>query len=176
MANLTVEGYPKGLLGFPTFFTFVRTDRASLHAVMLMAVLHYQNVNGVKSHNIDLLQLRGWAISEINSAIENRARAISDQLITAVAMIAAYESISRDKKAYQTHMTGLRNMVTLRGGLQSLGLDGLLESILLWVASNAAHFAGSGVYFDKKDFPASSKHPKPNPKRFAGVSPRASAS
>ena len=161
----------KGLLR-TRFFPFCLTDPAPLHAVMLMAASHYGNVRGSRSHTIDILQLRGMAIREINGALEDPQRATSDQLIAAVAKMASYEALFGDRKIFNTHMTGLLRMVSLRGGLPALGLDGLLERILLWIDSNAAHITGSHIYFDKAAFPSTANHPRPDPHRFAGGLPR----
>lgn len=161
----------KGLLR-TVFFPFVLTDPAPLHAVMLMAASHYGNVRGSRSHTIDILQLRGMAIREINGALEDEVRATSDQMIAAVAKMACYEALFGDQNIFNTHMTGLLRMVSLRGGLPALGLDGLLERILLWIDSNAAHITGSHIYFDKAAFPSSVRHPRPDPHRFSGGLPR----
>lgn len=165
----------KGLLR-TRFFPFILTDRASLHAVMLMAASHYTNVKGPRSHSIDLLQLRGMAIREINDALEDPQRATSDQLIAAVAKMASYEALFGDQQIFNTHMTGLLRMVSLRGGLPALGLGGLLERILLWIDANASHITGAKIYFDSAAFPASARHPRPDPQRFAGGLPSQTAS
>lgn len=153
------------------FFPFVLTDKATLHTVMLMAASHYSNAKGSRSQTIDLLQLRGMAIREINSALENPARAVSDQLIAAVAKMASYEALFGDRQIYNTHMTGLIRMVSMRGGLPALGLNGLLERIILWIDSNCAHITGGQVYFDKSAFPSRIMHPRPDPQRFCGGVP-----
>lgn len=146
------------------------TDPAPMHAVMLMAASHYNRVRGSRTYTINLLQLRGMAISEINAALEDSGRATSDQLIAAVAKMACYECLFGDQNIFNTHMTGLMRMVSLRGGLPALGLDGLLERILLWIDSNATHILGRQIYFDKAAFPTTAVHPRPDPRRFAGVS------
>ena len=130
------------------FFPFIMTDPAPLHAVMLMAASNHDHIRGSRSHTIDLLQLRGMAIREINRALEDPVRATSDQLVAAVAQMACYEALFGDRDIFNTHMTGLLRMVTLRGGLPRLGLDGLLERILLWIDANAAHITGCRIYFD----------------------------
>ena len=150
------------------FFPFVMTDPAPFHAVMLIAASHYGKVRGSQSHGIDLLQLRGMAIREINGALEDQARGTSDQLIAAVAQMASYEALFGDEDIYNTHMTGLLRMVSLRGGLPALGLDGLLERMVLWIDINAAHITGSHIYFDRTAFPSTVRHPKPDPRRFTG--------
>lgn len=152
------------------FFPFILTDPASVHAVMLIAASHYGRIRGSKSHTIDLLQLRGMAISEINRALAEEGRGTSDQLIAAVAKMASYEALFGDRSICNTHMQGLTRMVSLRGGLPALGLDGLLERLILWIDSNTSHITGNRLYFDKSAFPPSSAlvtHPQPDPTRFA---------
>lgn len=146
------------------------TDPASMHAVVLMAASHFGNQRGSQSHTVNTLQLRGMAFREINRALEDSSRATSDQLIAAVAKMASYEALFGDAEVFHMHTAGLRQMVTLRGGLQALGLDGLLARILLWIDSNAAHITSSQVIFDKATFPSSVQHPIPDPQRFTGRS------
>lgn len=153
------------------FFPFIMTDPALLHAVMLMAASHYTSAYGSRSHPIDLLQLRGMAIREINQSLADPVRGTCDQLIAAVANMASHEALFGDRRVFHTHMTGLLRMVSLRGGLHNLGLRGLLERILLWVDANASHITGSHIYFDRHAFPTTAVHPRPNPTRFAGGLP-----
>lgn len=154
------------------FFPFCLTDPAPLHAVVLVAACQYGHIIGPRSHAIDCLQLRDMAISEINGALKEGSRATSDQLIVAVANMAAYEAVFGDRTIFNTHMTGLLRMVSLRGGLPALGLDGLLERFLLWIDSNASHITRSNPYFDRQTFPSRAQHPRPDPQRFAGGVPR----
>lgn len=158
------------------FIPFCRTDRAPLHAVVLMAASHYRNAHGAQSHTIDILQVREMAMAEVNNALQDSVRSISDQIIAAVAQLACYEALFGDRNIFNMHMTGVTRMVSLRGGLSALGVDGLLERILLWVDSNTAHITGSRVYFDRTLFPSNVDHPRPDPRRFAGRSPQHSPS
>ncbi|KAK5108255.1 hypothetical protein LTR62_008639 [Meristemomyces frigidus] len=148
------------------FFPFVMTDPAPLHAVMLVAATRYGNLLGPRSHAIDLLQLRGMAIREINHALQDDARATTDQTIAAVAMMGCYEVLFGDSRVFNTHMTGLLRIVSLRRGLPQLGLDGLLERVLLWIDSNGSHLIGTRMYFDRAAFPTAALHPRPDPMRF----------
>ncbi|TKA25889.1 hypothetical protein B0A50_05644 [Salinomyces thailandicus] len=148
------------------FYPFITTDAATLHAVILVAASRYTRLHGPHSHAIELLQLRGMAIREINSALEDPKRGTSDQLITAVAKMASYEALFGDRSVCHTHMTGLLRMVTLRGGLPQLGVDGLLERLLLWIDANATAIMGREIYFDKDAFPTSAVHPAPNPRKY----------
>ncbi|KAK5164082.1 uncharacterized protein LTR77_010173 [Saxophila tyrrhenica] len=154
------------------FLPLCLTDPAPLHAFVLMAASHYGNANGPQSHNIDIQHLRSMAMSEVNGALQHRSRSLSDQMIAAVTMLASYEALSGNHDIFRTHMTGLRQMVGMRGGLPALGVDGILERALLWVDANAAHITGSRIYFDNNTFPSSVEHPRPHPRRFSGGSPR----
>lgn len=152
-----------------TFLNIVLTDRASLHALMLVAGAHYNNARPQHPHAIDLLQLRGMAIQEINRAMmEHRpgGRATSDQLIAAVGKMATYELLFGQREIFHTHMTGLQRMISLRGGLNALGDDGLLESIMLWIDSNATNITGLPLYFPPAAFSSSIGHPPPDRRLF----------
>jgi hypothetical protein len=162
----------KGLLR-SKFFPFCLTDAAPLHAIMLMAAAYFGSVQGAQSHTIDIMQLRMMAIKEINKALEDPTRrGTSDQVISAVAQMACYEALFGDRDTFIMHMKGLLRMVSLRGGLHALGLDGLLERMLLWIDSNTSYLMGSHIYFDKASFPSNVNHPSPDPQRFAGGLPR----
>jgi hypothetical protein len=147
-------------------FPVLLTDTASVHAVLLLATTMYGHTHGAVSHRIDLLQLRGMAIREINRALEDATRATTDQIIAAVGLMACYEVLFGDQDIFNTHMTGLLRLVTLRGGLPRLGLNGLLERVLLYIDANATQLIRQRVYFDPDAFPATARHPVPDLQRF----------
>lgn len=150
-------------------FGLAFTDHATLHALMLVAAAHYSKLRGQGSHNINMLQLRGMAIQEVNRAMMDhgpRGRATSDRMIAAVAKMATFELLFGQREIFHTHMTGLQRMVSLRGGLQALGLNGMLERMLLWIDTNAAEITGSGLYFPPAAFKSSSGHPRADRRLF----------
>ena len=143
------------------FMPVVLSDPAPLHALMLTAAAHYSKLQGPQSHNINLLQLKGMAIQEINRALTDHrsgGRSISDQLIIAVAKMATFELLFGHQETFHTHMTGLQRMVSLRGGLPALGCNGMLERSLLWLDANAAHIRGV-LYFPPGSYSSTSGHP-----------------
>jgi hypothetical protein len=152
------------------FMGLVFTDPAPLHAVMLLASAHLAKVRGAHSHTIDMLQLRGMAIQEVNRAMMDQrpggGRATSDAMIAAVGKIATFELLFGQKDTFHTHMTGLQRMVSLRGGLQELGLNGMLERILLWIDANAAEITGTPLYFPPAAFASSTAHPPADRRLF----------
>lgn len=151
------------------FMSLAFTDSASLHALMLNAAAHYAKLRGTKAHGIDILQLRGMAIEEVNRALMDQRfaeRATSDHLILAVGKMATYELLFGHRNIFHTHMTGLQRMVGIRGGLQALGMNGLLERSLLWIDSNAAEITSGSLYFPPTVFPSTAGHPRPDRRLF----------
>lgn len=61
-------------------------------------------------------------------------------------------------------------MLKLRGGLSTLGLNGLLERMLVWIDLNAAHLTGTKVILGTEDFPTEVHFAAPDPYHFAGIS------
>lgn len=159
----------KGLLR-RCWFPLAMTEAATMYAVLLMAASHFAVVNPAQGALIDLLALKARALSEINAALAHPRRAVSDALIGAVAKMAAYEAIFGDSDVFAAHMRGLQMMLKMRGGLGSLGLDGLLERMLVWIDLNAAHLTGKAVALGGMEMPTTVVFAAPDPYHFAGIS------
>lgn len=150
---------------------FLLSDVTLLHSVMLLSASHCSSVRGSDAHSIDIITLRGMAIRSINDSLHDSAKAQGDELIAAVLNMASYEATFGDRETYAMHMHGLRKLVELKGGLSSLGLDGLLERMLLWVDSNASFNNGFDVFFPEGLFPSDSPQHLHSPHTFGGRRP-----
>lgn len=159
----------KGLLR-RIWFPLAMTEAATMYAVLLMAASHFAVVNPQQGALIDLLALKARALSEINAALTNPERAITDAMIGAVAKMAAYEAIFGDSEVFAAHMRGLQMMLKMRGGLSTLGLNGLLERMLVWIDLNAAHLTGRAVALGGAEMPTTVVFAAPDPFHFAGIS------
>lgn len=146
------------------------TEAATMYAVLLMAASHYCIVNPTKAALIDLLALKARALTEINAALASPERAITDSMIGAVMKIAAYEAVFGDSTVFAAHMKGLQMMLKLRGGLSTLGLNGLLERMVVWIDLNAAHLTGMPTVLGGQDYPTAVHFAAPDPYHFAGIS------
>ena len=60
-------------------------------------------------------------------------------------------------------------MLKLRGGLPTLGLNGLLERMLVWIDVNAAHLTGMPTILGGEDLPTKVVFAAPDPYHFAGI-------
>lgn len=145
------------------------TEAAAMYAVLLMGASHYCAVNPGKASLIDLLAIKARALSEINTAIADQKKAVTDATIIAVAKMAAYESIFGDSRVFAAHMLGLQKMLKLRGGLATLGLNGLLERMVVWIDLNACHLTGLSVHLGTEEHPTKVAFEAPDPFHFAGI-------
>ncbi|KAL8814373.1 MAG: hypothetical protein Q9223_006397 [Gallowayella weberi] len=153
------------------WFPAVIAEQSTLNVVILTAAFHYVSINNLQCAPEVLYKLKQDAITSINRGLQDPQRAISDQLIGAVAKMAAYEAgFAGDEAQYHIHMKGLVKMVELRGGLQALGLNGLLARMLLWIDLNAAFILKTHLYFSHTNALPGHTVPEPNPGHFLGAS------
>ena len=156
-----------------SWFPLVMTDPALFWVVMLLAASHYASVTtNLGSIRTELLGLRCQAISSINHRLQScRPEDIDDAMIGAIAKMASYEAMFGSRENYDSHMQGLVRVINLRGGLSTLGLNGLLYRIVVWIDRNAAFLLGSGIYyFPGATFVPDETLPDPNPGHFLGSS------
>ncbi|KJZ72927.1 hypothetical protein HIM_07690 [Hirsutella minnesotensis 3608] len=119
-----------------------------------------------------ILHLRQAAIGAINAALRDPRRRLSDEVVGAVAKMASFEAMHGDLATYRTHMEGLRMMLRLRGGVDSLGLGGLLRRMIVWIDVNSAFLLGIDRYFPGLTFAGGAAMElveEPNPARFIAV-------
>lgn len=154
-----------------SWFPLVMTEPALFSVIILLAASHFVSAQGdISRKKIDLLRLRYDAVSMINKTLEAQpSNTIHDALIGAIAKMASYEAMFGTLESYHIHMQGLARAIELRGGPTSLGLNGLLHRIVLWIDQNAAFLHGSGLYFLDNTISAEIL-PEPNPGQFLGSS------
>lgn len=87
---------------------------AALHATILLAASHLGKEQSSQSYTVDLPQLRSMAVREISKSLAVEARGVSDHLIAAVMQMASYEALFGEWSICDTHMRGLKQMVSLR--------------------------------------------------------------
>ncbi|ETN41404.1 uncharacterized protein HMPREF1541_03339 [Cyphellophora europaea CBS 101466] len=69
-------------------------------------------------------------------------------LIAAIAKMASYEAIFGDPASYHTHMNAASRLLRARGGLASLGMDGMLSRLLRFIDTNSAFLLGTHLYLE----------------------------
>lgn len=116
-----------------------------------------------------LLQLKQTAIQGIIKKLAMSQGQVHDELIAATAKMASYEAIYGEEGAYHAHMKGVERMLQLRGGLQNLGLDGLLARLLVFIDTNSAFLLNTRLHLQGSTFPRQPAFILPNPGRFLGI-------
>ena len=116
----------------------------------MLTVSGVRYYRGEQGETADLLRLQGFVIDVIQSALEDPQRRVSDQLLLAVMIMALHEAIHGSPRVYYVHMEGFLRMLKMRGGLTTMGLDGLLESVVVWWDKASSGLVGCGPYCDGK--------------------------
>lgn len=144
-------------------------EPAAIRAVVLFGSAHHIRFCNGQYDSLNFLQLKSMALRSVNHAIQDGNT--SDATIAAIANIATTEAMFGSPDVFHTHMLGLLGMVQARGGLDMLGVDGVLERCLLWIDSHGSHVSGMEPHFSKKDYSQHSArpkalHPSPSKQRF----------
>ncbi|KAL4901674.1 hypothetical protein BDW74DRAFT_72302 [Aspergillus multicolor] len=126
------------------WFPLVMTEPSLFLVIVLLSASNYASVQAEATDmKLQLLGLRCDAVQAVNNSLELHPSGVSDALIGAIAKMASYEAMYGDLDNYAIHMQGLKHAVELRGGLDSLGLGGLLRRIVIWIDRNGAFLNGS---------------------------------
>jgi hypothetical protein len=132
------------------FYSFVYTDPILLSTAVLLGVRNQLDVLGICIDGQTLasvIQIERFLMRSINKALGESARGISDQMLIAVALCAAYEIKHGTDACYHIHMQGLVQMIHLRGGLVAIGSpDPYIVRLLTWIDTNTSKIAGCRPY------------------------------
>lgn len=132
------------------FWNFVPTEPV-LIIIAILAIAHYK-IDTLRrtSPARDLFhtqRIETFLLGAINHALSDPIRGISDQMLIAVILIAAYEIKHRNAANYHVHTRGLVEMINLRGGLARIAKsDPYVEQLLLFQDAKTAILAGNEGY------------------------------
>ncbi|CEL03952.1 hypothetical protein ASPCAL05088 [Aspergillus calidoustus] len=104
------------------------TQPALLQALLFLTAGHQatlESSNGVSSRVIqksmrDMLHLRGDTLKTLNNIMMDPVRAVAESTTLVVASLVAIEAVDANVEAHEAHMKGLRRLVSLMGGLDTL--------------------------------------------------------
>ncbi|KAK0113474.1 hypothetical protein ONS96_014338 [Cadophora gregata f. sp. sojae] len=124
------------------WFNYAITDSALFHATMMHAAMHQRVVSGGMDQR-EQIQLETNAIMMVNQRLEDPVLSKSDVTIGAVVCLVLLENQEGNLALSNIHMNGLQKMVALRGGIDNLGLAGVLRRKILWGDILNATIAGT---------------------------------
>jgi hypothetical protein len=137
------------------FYAFVYTDPILLSTAVLLGVRNQLDVLGkcIDGQTFaSVLQIERFLMRSINDALGDPVRGVSDQMLIAVALCAAYEIKHGTGACYHIHMQGLVQMIHVRGGLLAIGSpDPYIVRLLTWIDTNTSKIAGCKPYLQGMD-------------------------
>ncbi|KAH6606835.1 hypothetical protein Trco_005988 [Trichoderma cornu-damae] len=161
----------KGLLR-SRWFRLATTEISTFQVVLLLSAGNYITVKGgiAAEQGFEMEQLRIDALKSINLAMSEQSKALSDSVIGAVAKMASFEAMHGDEMCFRVHMNAVRRLVAMRGGLQNLGLGGLLRRMLIWIDLNGGFLLNTPRYWPGQTFAGNEEEiVEPNPERFIAI-------
>ncbi|KAL2067982.1 hypothetical protein VTL71DRAFT_16080 [Oculimacula yallundae] len=156
------------------WFPLVMTSATTFYAALSLAGSLLYVRRNLALDAPSLLDIRSRAISSINATLSNTEDCKTDQTIGAVLCLCILESFLGHTELFHMHMAGLAKMVRMRGGLDGLGLDGLLRRMIVWIDFNHASIHGTELVFPESKEVAKRLSPFKHPKSRE-ASPKASA-
>ncbi|KAI5362993.1 putative fungal transcription factor [Septoria linicola] len=137
--------------GYETLISRIARDPALVSAAVLIATGHILSVrNSGMSGNIArcIFESKNFVLNTVNEALRDPTRAITDPLVCAILILASHEGLQGKHENYHIHMTGLVQMINMRGGLSVLNeTQKSLEAFIIWQDTNVAAVAGCEPYY-----------------------------
>lgn len=148
------------------------SDRTALLSMALNVSPFYAKASRNVAAHTDLPEVLYLQYLVARGMKQALAGPISDQLIFTVLGVRHYEYLSGNLETCWMHLQAFYRMVCLRGGLQTLGLDGFLERAAIFMDFHLAHVTGREPYFDSYALPTAQARPRLDLKAFFGQSER----
>jgi len=102
-------------------------------STLCLAAAHYDVLNESSTESLTTAALRQDIIVMVGENLLNPTRSVADHNIIAVSQLIICEVISRKEADLKFHEKGMETMITQRGGLSELGVQGRLASAVSWV-------------------------------------------
>jgi hypothetical protein len=112
------------------------TDVALLHSTLCSTSGHLlcNSNQPVESPRFlsDYLSHKAETIRVVNERMTSISKALTDETLGAIALLVTGQTCHGDYSEMNIHMRGLAMLVGMRGGLEALGMGGLLAGEILW--------------------------------------------
>lgn len=155
----------EGLLA-KSWFPMILHSPAAFEVTMLFSASHLASSLDGELDRSSLLELKHLASNSLCSLVSMGR--VDDETISAAAKMACYEAIFGSAKIYCMHMTAVANMISLRGGIEKLGLAGLLARLILFIDTNSAYLLHTHLHIEDNKLPRREPFAFINQARFSG--------
>lgn len=173
-----LDGESDSILLKARWFPMVIHSPVIFQVIVLFSASHYAAQRRDYSLARTILSLKQCALHGLRESLtsacacassEGVAAPVRDELIAATAKMASYEAIWGDAHAYHWHMSAVEGMLRVRRhGMASLGLDGFLSRLLIFIDTNSAFMLNTFLHLPGSAFPSGEPFFKPNLGRFVG--------
>lgn len=154
-----------GLLA-KSWFPMVLHSPTAFQVIMLFSASHLASHSPTLIDPDSLLYLKNCALRSLLQLITSGK--IDDEVIASTAKMASHEAIFGSESEYHIHMDAVRKMLLLRGGIEKLGMAGLLARLLLFIDTNSAYILGTHLHLDESNLPRREPLTFLNTARFVG--------
>ncbi|KAH7379864.1 hypothetical protein BKA64DRAFT_686501 [Cadophora sp. MPI-SDFR-AT-0126] len=117
-----------------SYYIIARDDASAFHQFLANAALHrtlYMS-GGKCLRSYEATALHYKALQLAQRRIGDAKEEVSDGMIATVLMMAAYNHITLDLKAWKMHMDGIEQILKLRGGIETLNSNIRLRLLISW--------------------------------------------
>ncbi|KAL3455677.1 hypothetical protein BJX64DRAFT_271922 [Aspergillus heterothallicus] len=112
-----------------TWFQYALSDPCLFHVTLYIGSSYFDIKSGNTSSTITLYH-QTEIIRHIKKRLSDPVEGVDDSTIASVALLALFSGLGGNRATSQIHAAGLRRLTRLRGGYSTLGLDGLLVTLI----------------------------------------------
>jgi hypothetical protein len=139
--------------GQSAWFPFAINDQLLFHATIYNWAVHFADAanDGMFASHPGVMRHKLIAIRMINDKLSDPVEAVRDESLGAVVAIINAEIAYGSAEESARHMAGLRAMIKMRGGIETIGngIAGLLQRLVGWTDLNYAELHGLPLIFTK---------------------------
>lgn len=156
-----IDGPDDKALLAKSWFPMILHSPAVFQITILFSAAHFASHSPNALQTAALLFLKQCALNGLMTLTSTRYS--NDETVAAAGKMASYEAIFGSAGDYHVHMKAVERMLALRGGIEKLGLNGLLARLLLFIDTNSAYILNTHLHLEQ------SMLPRREPMRFLNV-------
>ncbi|KFY90283.1 hypothetical protein V498_06076 [Pseudogymnoascus sp. VKM F-4517 (FW-2822)] len=123
--------------------SYTITDSGMMNGLFLAACRSLANQTHRGIYAAQALRYKGACIRSVAKAIEGEGDRVSDSTVAKVLFLAYDEFHTGNLNGAKSHTKAIGDMVKMRGGVETLGLEGLLQQLVLWNDRTSTFYSGS---------------------------------
>ncbi|PVH88308.1 hypothetical protein DL98DRAFT_648457 [Cadophora sp. DSE1049] len=113
----------------PLWLSAAIANPTLFNTTLYVAAIHDAGLHGCKD-TVESLFYKAQTIRVLNEALRDPAQAVNDETLSAVLLLTHIVSIIGEPEEVETHLSGLRQMISLRGRLQTFSVAGVFLHML----------------------------------------------